>query len=77
MSSVKTIATAEPSVAPPPMIRHMIEKAPDPDQPGKFLPEKLSDMTLCGRLWDRLLDLVLTSGPVCGECAVEYKRRHR
>lgn len=30
------------------------------------------DTTLCGRLWDRLN---VEPGPLCKECAAEYRRR--
>lgn len=71
MSAVQTIATAEPSVAPPPMVRHIIERDRNPAT-GEF-DGPFKDLALCGHLWDRLLPL--TSGPVCDECAAEARRR--
>jgi hypothetical protein len=77
-TETKTITRAEPSVGDkPPLKRHLIEKAPDPDRPGKFLPDKLSDLTLCGERWDRLLDIVGLSGSTCEECQNEAMRRAR
>jgi hypothetical protein len=73
VTQVQTISTAEPSVAPPPMIRHIVEKHPDPDRPGFFLPD-YKDEALCGHLWDRLLPM--RPGPVCGACADVLLRRN-
>jgi len=74
MTLLKTIATAEPSVAPPPMIRHIIERTPDPEKPGSFLAD-FKDEALCGYLWDRLLCEHLNPGPFCSKCAEVLRSR--
>ncbi len=78
--SLKTITTAEPSIAPPPMVKpmvkHLIERKRDPEQKhgGPFHPDQYEDKALCGYVWDRLLDLKPT-GPTCEDCKAEARRR--
>lgn len=71
MHEVKTLPHAEPSepgVAVP-LVKHLVEKAPDPANPGKWLSDQLADTTLCGRPWDRLLDLAPPrNAPTCDKC---------
>lgn len=74
MSQLETIATAVPSVAPPPMVRHVVERVPDPDRvDGPFKPTEFKERTLCGQLWDR--PLPSTPGPICDACAFELSMR--
>lgn len=69
--ALQTIATAEPSVSPPPMVRHIIERDRNPAT-GEF-DGPFKDAALCGHLWDRLLPN--TPGPICLDCRAEAKRR--
>lgn len=63
MTATKTIATAVPSVAPPPLLRHLLRKKPDGG---------LEDRALCGFIWDVLLG----PGPLCDACGDEFLRLH-
>lgn len=69
--SLKTITTAEPSIAPPPMPRHLVQIRDNPDPAEGVNPR---EVTLCGAPWDRLG--VSPNGPLCDPCADEFKRRH-
>lgn len=70
MSGLKTISTAEPSIV------HLVEKAPDPDNPGKFLPHQPADVTLCGVPWDRISGHSGGGeGATCRACIAEARRR--
>jgi hypothetical protein len=64
VSQVRTIATAEPSIAPPPMVRHLVEMDDDGNK----------DSTMCGHVWDRLL--AITPGPVCSDCIEAIRKKH-
>lgn len=87
MTTTKTIATAEPSIAPPPLKRHIVDNGDwakgvmSPEAAalhGK--PTRVFDgpdpqqKTLCGEPWDRYG--ISPSGPLCGACRAEYVRRH-
>lgn len=64
--AVQTIATAEPSVAPPPMVKHIIPRLPGGG---------LADEALCGYLWDRPLAGCVLADSTCEPCQVELVRR--
>jgi hypothetical protein len=74
--AVKTITTAEPSIAPPPMPAHLVDKADW--QKGKIVllgaEIQPQDKALCGALWDRMG--VSKNSPLCDGCADEFMRRH-
>ena len=64
MTAVQTIATAEPSVAPPrPLVIHYVPEKGD-GSPG--------ELALCGRLWDRLVP----GGRRCPECVALFRLAH-
>lgn len=74
MTLVKTITTAETSIAPPPMLRHLVDKG---DWHLGVLPSdwvEPQQRALCGHVWDRLG--ISPDGPLCDSCADEFIRRH-
>jgi hypothetical protein len=64
---LKTITTAEPSVAPPPLMKHIIKRKQNSD--GTW--GDWGDTTLCGKLWDRAF---LPGSPSCDDCTDVLKR---
>lgn len=72
--AVQTIATAVPSVAPPPLVVHIVERVRDPARVlGPYKPHEFHERTLCGEPWDRP---GVVDGPRCDGCVAEFRRRH-
>jgi hypothetical protein len=65
---LKTIATAEPSVAPPPMPIHLVEIGAFSGEPQK--------VALCRQPWDRLGRDDADRAPLCDGCADVHLARH-
>lgn len=64
--TVTVIETARESTGTPtPLLRHIVDHAPDGTP---------SDKCLCGFVWDRYR--LSPDGPLCDPCKAEFRKRH-